>query len=404
MEPSRNNQHRRAARRKIAACKRRAKLKLLCGVLFLILAVILAAAVMLLFKDNGKPDPTQGTSEPPTQSTTLPAGDITPPSADPVGEIVVLNGDLPDPATLITNVRDESDVTVTWMRQPDVSQSGESTGLILLTDAAGNTAIVEVVVNVIVDTQPPVIEGAVDLEFYVGDPISYKKNITVTDDLTEFPDLTVDNSLVDTTKPGQYLVTYTATDEAGNSASVTVMLTLKDKPQGYVDLDVVYGLAQEVLDQITTEEMTDMEVAFAIYRWVSTNIGYTGHSDKSHWTTGAYQAFTERAGDCFNYYAAAKAMYEVVGIENVDVVKLVTENTSQSSHFWSLINLGDGWYHVDCTPRKKPGKFFMNTDAELEAYSVENRYSHNFDGSLYPERATESVQDKVDYENGEIRD
>ena len=207
MEPSRNNQRRRTARRKIAARRRRAKLKLLCGVLFLILAVILAAAVMLLFKDDGKPDPTQGTGTQSTQSTTLPAGDTTPPVADPVEGVVVLNGDLPDPATLITNVRDESDVTVTWMRQPDVSQSGESTGLILLTDVAGNTSTVEVVVNVIVDTQPPVIEGAVDLEFYVGDPISYKKNITVTDDLTEFPSLTVDNSLVDTTKPGQYLVT-----------------------------------------------------------------------------------------------------------------------------------------------------------------------------------------------------
>lgn len=402
MEPSRNSQRRRAAQRRIAARRRRAALKLLCGVLFLILVLILGAAVMLLLKGGDAPAETQGTDAP-TQSTTLPAGDTTPPTAEPV-DTVIRDGKLPDPAALVTNIRDEGEVAVTWMRQPDVTQSGETTALVRLTDEAGNTSVVEVKLTVIVDQEPPVIEGAVDLEFYVGDPIAYKANITVTDDLTEYPKLVVDNSQVDTTKAGTYPVTYTATDDAGNTTSVTVNLTLTEKPEGYVEPAVVLGLAQEILDEITTEEMTDMEVAFAIYRWVSTNIGYTGHSDKSSWTGGAYQAFTERAGDCFNYFAAAKALYEVAGIENVDIVKKVTENTSRSSHYWSLINLGDGWYHVDCTPRSNPGKFFMNTDAELEAYSVENRNSHNFDGSLYPERATESVQDRVDYVNGEIRD
>lgn len=402
MEPSRNTQRRRAAQRRIAARRRRMALRLLCGVLFLILLLILGAAVMLLFKGNDKPAETQGSGTS-TQATTLPAGDTTPPTAEAV-PAVVQAGELPDPSALVTNIQDESEVTVSWLRQPDMTQGGETTALVLLTDAAGNTATVEVNVTVIVDEEPPVIAGAVDLEFYVGDPIAYKAGITVTDNQTQYPKLVVDNSQVDTSKAGTYPVTYTATDDAGNSVSVTVELTLVDKPEGYVEPEIVYGLAQEVLDQITTEEMTDMEVAFAIYRWVSTNIAYTGHSDKSSWTGGAYQAFTERAGDCFNYYAAAKAMYEVAGIENVDIVKEVTEETSSSSHYWSLINLGDGWYHVDCTPRSNPGQFFMNTDDELLAYSRENRNCHNFIGSLYPDRATESVQDRVDYENGKILD
>ena len=46
----------------------------------------------------------------------------------------------------------------------------------------------------------------------------------------------------------------------------------------------------------------------------------------------------------------------------------------------------------------------MVTDAELEAYSVEHHNSHIFDPDLYPERATESVQDKVDYADGVLNE
>ena len=130
-----------------------------------------------------------------------------------------------------------------------------------------------------------------------------------------------------------------------------------------------------------------------------TNIGYTGTSNKDSWTIGAYQAFTKKSGDCFNYYAAAKAMLDVCGIQNVDIVK---SDTSHSAHYWSLINLGDGWYHFDATPRKGGGNFFMLTDAELAAYSTKHKNSHIFDSSLYPERATVSVQDKINYAKGTI--
>ena len=93
-------------------------------------------------------------------------------------------------------------------------------------------------------------------------------------------------------------------------------------------------------------------------------------------------------------------MFEVAGIENVDVVKSVT---THSRHYWSLINLGDGWYHVDCTPRTGTGdNFFMVTDAELEAYSSKHRNTHIFDTTLYPERATESVQHYVNYATGTL--
>ena len=310
-------------------------------------------------------------------------------------------GIMPNAEDCVTDILDKTEVDITYKTEPDVSKEGETEAVVVLKDEGGNTTEVKVKITVVSDTEPPVIEGAKDIIVEVGDTVSYRKDIVVTDNEDSNPTLTIDSSSVDLDIPGEYVATYTATDKSGNATIVAIQVIVEEKGPKK-DRDEVYALAQKVLDNIIDDSMTDMEKAFAVYRWTSRNIMYTGTADKTHWTIGAYEAFTKRAGDCYSYYAAAKAMFDVLGIENVDIVK---SDTSHSSHFWSIINLGDGWYHVDCTPRKGSGDlFFMVTDAELEAYSVNHKNSHIFEGSLYPERATESVQDKVDYTNGVIKD
>lgn len=335
-----------------------------------------------------------------TLTATLTIQDTVAPTGKPVEGLVFKGGVLPDPTALVSQIMDAGKVTVRYAAVPDVTVSGLITATVILEDAAGNAA--QIPVSFTLDAQGPVISGVYDRKIFLGDAISYRAGVTVTDDTDPKPKLTIDNTQVDTTQPGVYPVTYTATDNLGNQTVVIMKLTIEAKPQNHVDTEVVYGMAQKILNQITTEDMTDMQVAFAIYDWVKSNIGYSGHSDKSSWTLGAYEAFTNYAGDCFTYYAAAKALYDVAGIPNIDVVKVVTPQTSQSSHYWSLINLGDGWYHVDCTPRNTPGFFFMNTDEELLAYSQKHKNCHNFDPTAYPDRATESVQHLVDYDNKKV--
>lgn len=316
------------------------------------------------------------------------------PEAEAVA-VVTKAGVLPEAEAFVTKISDVSSVTVSYKNEPDVSKGGEREVVLLLRDSYGNTSEVVSKLTVITDEEPPVISGAKDISIYLGETVSYRNGVTVTDNEDENPTLSIDNSKVNLDEVGTYEVIYTATDAAGNSSTVTIQLTIKKKPSNVVDEDTVLSMAKDILKTITKDSMSEREVAFAIYKWTWSNITYTDSSDKSSWVKGAYQAFKQRTGDCFNYFAAAKALFMAAGIDNVDVVK---SDTSHSRHYWSLINVGDGWYHVDCTPRKgSDDKFFMVTDAELEAYSKKHSNSHVFDKDAYPERATQSIQSDVNY-------
>lgn len=316
------------------------------------------------------------------------------PSAEAV-ELHTKLGILPKAEEFVTNIQDCSSVHVSYKTVPDVSVGGEKEVVLVLKDSFGNTAEVVSKVTVITDEEPPVITGAKDIEIFLGGTVSYRAGITVTDNEDPNPTLTIDNSKVNLDAVGTYEVIYTATDATGNTSSVTITLTIKKKPADYVDEETVLGMAKDILASITNDSMSKQEIAFAIYKWTWSNITYMDSSDKSSWVKGAYYAFKNRKGDCFNYFAAAKALYIAAGIDNVDIEK---SDTSHSRHYWSLINLGDGWYHVDCTPRKgNDDKFFMVTDEELEAYSKKHSNSHIFDKTKYPERATKSIQDNKFY-------
>lgn len=303
---------------------------------------------------------------------------------------------MPDAEDCISNIVDETEVVVEFKEEPNLENEGEVPAVVSITDASHNTTDVNVTITVLGDVEPPVIEGVKDLEVVEGKTISYKKDVVVTDNEDPKPKLKIDNSEVDLDTPGEYTVTYIATDERGNESSVEAKVTVLEKTTKYYD-DEVIEMAKVVLDEITDESMTDMEVAFAIYKWTVQNIYYNGYSDKSDWTVAAYNAFNVHGGDCFTYFAATKALYMAAGIDVIDMVK---SDTSYSSHYWVMINLGDGWYHVDACPRGVPGDdFFMVTDLELEVFSSTHNNSHIFDRSLYPASATESVQDKVNYWN-----
>ena len=133
-------------------------------------------------------------------------------------------GRLPEASDTVTDVYDLAPVTIEYVTEPDVSQGGEFTFQVSLTDTSGNQTIIDVPFTVIDDHTAPLIYGAHDIEGFVGSNISYLEGITVTDDHDPNPQIYVDNSAVNTNISSSFPVTITATDENGNSSSVTVTL------------------------------------------------------------------------------------------------------------------------------------------------------------------------------------
>ncbi|MBQ7274089.1 MAG: transglutaminase domain-containing protein [Clostridiales bacterium] len=324
--------------------------------------------------------------------------DTTAPTAQSVPQ-VIYRGELPEASQVVNGIYDLAPVTVSYETAPDTSAPGEFTFRVLLTDASGNTGTVDVPFTIIDDHLAPLIYGAHDIEAFIGDNISYLDGITVTDNYAADPQLTVDNSYVDPAVPGTYPVTYIAQDEVGNVSSVTVELTLRERPARYYEPEVLYELCRELNEQygIYTEDMTDVEKAFRIFAWSTSHVMYAGAADKTDWTCAAYDGLTTLRGDCYTYYAVNRAFLDMEGIPNMLVERYPV---TWSPHYWNLVYLDGAWYHCDSLAFSSPrGYYFMCAVEDL------NPFDHLYDESLYgPEIniAQEPVAQYVHYDTLEV--
>lgn len=246
------------------------------------------------------------------------------------------------------------------------------------------------------DVTSPEIIGLKDLVVKVGDTLSYKRGISVQDDSGVSISLVVDNSGVDLSKVGTYTVLYSATDLSGNATTKEVLVTVIE--QDPVDPEVVYALADALIADVLTEDMSLQDKVYTLWNWCRTKIKYSYSAGARTVYEAAYEGLHDRKGDCYIYYATMEVLLDRLGVENMKVARV----GGVSNHWWNLVNLGDGWYHLDASPRQKgdPYKCFLQTDEQVAAYTVYyetvNQGHPNyftFDESLYPERATEIIYD-----------
>lgn len=247
----------------------------------------------------------------------------------------------------------------------------------------------------VVDTTAPVIEVG-EIRVNVGDGIAWKKQATVTDNSDGKIDIKVDSSAVNTSAAGTYTVTYTATDESGNSSSATVTVIVGTME---VTEDMLYTELDKVIEQIITDGMNTEAKVRAIYAYVQDSINYASTAETDDFVYAAYMAlFSSGTGDCYSYFAASKAFFERLGIENIDMKR--AEGGAPGNHYWNLVNIGTKdapkWYHYDANPIS--GQYSVSgcllTDAQVAAYDAWCGQGYRkYDASKVPTSATETITD-----------
>lgn len=223
----------------------------------------------------------------------------------------------------------------------------------------------------VIDTTAPVIEVG-EIRVNIGDGIAWKKQATVTDNSDGKVDIKVDSSAVNTSVAGTYTVTYTATDESGNSSTATATVVVGTKE---VTEDMLYAEIDKVIAQIIKPEMNTEAKVRVIYSYVQDSINYASTAKTDDFVYAAYMSlFSSGTGDCYSYFAASKAFFERLGIENIDMKR--AEGGAAGEHYWNLVNIGTKdapkWYHYDANPVS--GQYSVSgcllTDAQVEAYDA----------------------------------
>ena len=202
----------------------------------------------------------------------------------------------------------------------------------------------------------------------------------VTDDKDENPTLEVDTSLVNPDKRGTYKITYTATDAAGNTSEKTTTIKIVSAKISEATEETVYAKADEILSEIITDNMTQLQQAKAVFDWVVKNITYSETAGIDDLLSAAYKGMYYRVGDCTVKQKTAEVMLNRLGIKNMEIEKI----RDTRGHYWLLIDVGEGWYHYDPNLQLDGTLIFYWHDADLWAYSNAHKNTHNYDPSKYP--------------------
>ncbi len=274
--------------------------------------------------------------------------------------------------------------TVRFAEDYAFSNLGDYSLKLIFTDERGRETEREVALSLILDAEPPTVTGVADLSVCVGDGISYRAGVQISDNCDAPVTLTVDSSAVNTAAEGSYPVIYTAKDGAGNVTTVTatvyVYLQAVTEEMLWVEIDRL--IATNIPQSATVEEQVR-----AVYHCVYDSIEYTSHSDKSNWVRAAYEGIRTGQGDCYTYFALSKAFLIRLGIENMDIQR--TKGIVEERHYWNFVNVGSKdaprWYHLDaCHILGEPKPFgCLMTDAQIAAFSAERTDSNGVSGYFY---------------------
>lgn len=280
------------------------------------------------------------------QDTTAPVLKLKTHKAYPYSQVTVRN--------FVQSATDLSgDVTLTMLTQPDTSVLGEHVVEIEAVDIYGNKTVAQTALRISNDITPPTIygaSGAITVEKY-SDP-DYLAGVYAYDYQNGRVEVSVDSGMVNTSAGGTYFVTYTATDNSGNVA------TLRRRVKVTHDEEDTKALVKEIAAKLPE----DPEL---IRDYVRNTIPYSadwGGADP------IWRGFTEKHGNCYVHAMCLQALLTEKGY-NTQLIW-----TTQRTHYWLIIELEPGfWRHIDATPGTRHTKYSLMDDGQRLA-TLSGRY------------------------------
>ena len=325
------------------------------------------------------------------ETVTLRIEDTTAPAATGVTRTVLSYEELPEAKEMVENVYDLSGISsIEYDKTPDITNGGIIKAPVRVTDNYGNSSVVQATFVVTKDTTAPVIYGIKDITVAQGENPDLSSGVYAADNVSKNVSVRIDASKLEIAVPGTYEISYTAKDDAGNTAtavstvkvikkSAPVKKTVKKKAvkvKKKPDYGKVDQLAAKLLKKL--KRGSDVETARAIFKWVHKNIHYAHNGSRLTGKKAAYYGLTKRSGNCRVFAWTCKLLLDKAGIRNM----IVSRYPVTTRHYWNLVYMNGGWYHCDATPfRDHMSLYFKLTDAQLDKH-------HKFKKNKYPARAT----------------
>ena len=296
-------------------------------------------------------------------------------------------------------------ITVEYAEENPMPQEGEQTVQLLMRAPNGATHHLSADYTGVRDTTPPIIHGVRDRSALCGEGVVLRDGIELSDDCPGEISLHVDASAVDNRKEGVYEVIYTATDAAGNTTHARGSVYIYAMA---VSEQMLNDKIDELLLRLDAPNKDKETLCRGIYACIQASLRYVADADQSDWMRAAYTSlFVSGQGDCFSYFAAAKALLQRAGIEYIEIQR--TPGYTDDTHYWLLVNIAeDGqtarWYYFDPTELRHDEydhSGCLLTSAQLQAYDRVRPYFYLHDTAGLPPVCDEIITPTPELDDGE---
>lgn len=128
---------------------------------------------------------------------------------------------------------------------------------------------------------------------------------------------------------------------------------------GFIN-EYVKSRLSEVVSEVTTDDMNDMQKVKALHDWVCANTQYDYDGACGSGSRNDASVFLNGLSVCEGYAKACSLLFNEAGLESYYV--------HSSGHAWDIVKIGGHYFHLDSTWDDSRGSYdwFLRSDSELK--------------------------------------